>query len=394
LAQTFCQKKAFWVVERHAFHKLPRVGRFLLLVTTRPGDRMPAILAQIGTLFLIAGVTGAAEPLSSVAIAPDGSMEPIELLGRPMNQMVREAVTVDAEGGTTDGSFTELKQTGAASANQFAAKSFRNGASITSNISSRVDEESGIHWVTTFFQRPNSLRNGQLLCALLHNLLNPRIKQVHVLTEDIRFDAFFQVGEQTYGGCLIPDKYNRQPLQVSFGDKLQIIRTDSQPTYYMFASWVSSNLRGQLVAISNADIYMGVLPVCISPATMARRAFALSRKQSPDCVEEPHSITMCGAGRSSYDVMMLVPPLQNKTLEDMMVVHGGIPQNRWGAENIFMRFLVDDGFDVSNPCKGLDVFHMHCGIGSSAPGGRINVGETLGISRPSTNGSCKDGVFL
>lgn len=215
-----------------------------------------------------------------------------------------------------------------------------------------VDRDKGIHLITTFFKGTYApARVREIVECLRKNVENPALDAVHVLWEDV--DP--------------REELTKTNVRDLLGRKLITTRTSKQPTYLELFTYVNENLlRGSIAIVTNSDIYfdkhVGKLTFK-SPSNDSEwhSAMVLSRSPAPECGGKPDwngIFDLCKTYIGSHDAMVFAPPVPSFVLKNSNHV-----QNVFGGENrIVFGFMHALGYKghVSNPCKQITAYHMHC----------------------------------
>lgn len=161
------------------------------------------------------------------------------------------------------------------------------------------------------------------------------------------------------------------------------MRQGESVTYRALFEYANRRLVGNVVVLHNADIYFDDSVACAGLLTPERRVvMALSRHPSPDCVAASgHDETgwsgqdLCEGyhvvQQASHDVFAFVPPVSEGFLDAL----GELRVNQFGAENVVLWNMQQEGLQTINPCGNVHAFHAHCDAGARAPESRGSFGN-------------------
>jgi hypothetical protein len=189
-----------------------------------------------------------------------------------------------------------------------------------------------LHLITSFYiikKEDNSSikRNNELLMALKYNMGNPNIKKIHLFVDDI-------------------DSLNTA-INLNIQNKLHVINIGKQPLYSDLFEYTFTNLKNELCMISNSDIYLQQLDLdCIN--RLEKNVFALSR------YEHDFSCPIINNRWGSHDAFIFKSPLSSKILTKLQHV-----QNVAGSDDSVVNTLVDNGYNLYNPCFQIKIVHLH-----------------------------------
>jgi len=240
----------------------------------------------------------------------------------------------------------------------------------------------GVHLITTFFKGTyRQARINEVIEVMRRNLNNPFIEAVHVL---------YEIDNPR-------DDLKKTDAADKLDAKLVTVRVMRQPNYFRLFGYVNAVLeRGSIAIVSNSDIYFDHSLRHLKYGhpenkTEWRSVMALSRTRSPDCGKEPdfgNIYDLCSTYIGSHDAFVFAPPVPDFVLQNSHHV-----QNRLGAENVIIyAFGWSPGYrnHVSNPCKRVRAFHLHCTMERHwHPGTFISRGRH-GFARPGVDPERED----
>lgn len=219
-------------------------------------------------------------------------------------------------------------------------------------------------WVTSYYEDHDIERQQEFIQCISKNVQNIFIDWI-VLLVDREHDL------STNSPSLLAQQCNQND---NFRNKVQMYllkhfaRNDQfqlEKSAYLYSEILSvtQQLPDRIVTIANADIYaddsIGLLS-WLSFAANRRKLYALSRYNlacpNVSCEHAHCEPTLCTDDKGySFDTFTFVPPIPQAIIS--RVNH---PQNALGAENLLLWHFEANGFELSNPCKSVLTYHLHC----------------------------------
>ena len=130
-------------------------------------------------------------------------------------------------------------------------------------------------------------------------------------------------------------------------DKINIIMIGKQPLYSDFFEYAIDNLKNKICMISNSDIYLYECDIdCL--IRLSDNIFALTRH------EHDLSKPLIDKRYGSHDAFIFNSPLDKKILVNLHHI-----QNVAGSDDSVVNNLVDNGYNLYNPCFQIKIVHLH-----------------------------------
>lgn len=194
-----------------------------------------------------------------------------------------------------------------------------------------------IHIVSTFSISKNHSawdleRNKELETSLGNNVNSIHIEKIHLFVDD--HEAL-------------------QKLQLLFPDseKLHVIEVGKKPLYTDFFHYILHHLPNNICMIMNADIFLHDCDVTlIGKLKEDKIMYALTRHEhdmSCPLVDQYEGTHDAYIFHSKYATQKLINP------------HSYFYQNIPGIETRVIKSFCEDGFQVLNPCKQIQIVHLH-----------------------------------
>lgn len=189
-------------------------------------------------------------------------------------------------------------------------------------------------------------RLNEYLNVLLRNVSDQNIEEIHILCDSEKAFVFYKNITNNF-----PNK-----------EKMKFILHGHQPTYKEIMEYVKSTFdANELICLMNSDIYFNSENdhFLIKKHLQKNQLFALTRHEITDEGHKIHNLETCPftEGGGSCDTYIFYTPLkENLDLSKMDFV-----QNLFGAEAVFMKFWVDAGYELWNPCYDIITLHLHKG---------------------------------
>ncbi|MCG3773863.1 MAG: hypothetical protein JW395_0678 [Nitrospira sp.] len=178
----------------------------------------------------------------------------------------------------------------------------------------------------------NKLRITELETCLLNNISSQYVDTIHLFVEDD--DALSRINE-------ISNK----------SKKVVIAEVGKQPTYVDFFNYIASNLNDKVCMITNADIFVHETNNALVDTLQSNKlAYALTRHEHN--MSHPE-IDDYGGSHDAY--------IFNSKFLDHTIIneHTDFYQHFPGIESHIIKALCDIGFKVLNPCKQIQIVHLH-----------------------------------
>jgi hypothetical protein len=236
----------------------------------------------------------------------------------------------------------------------------------------------------------------EIYAAILMNVMNELIYDVHVMTESpcsTLQEQIHQAAERMHNATRILKEFHR---------KFRCIPspTGDQPRYKDFFEYANRSLQGNVVLLSNSDVVFDETLHRIDPEVILRgkTAFVLSVKPPPvdgkyskTFGKECDNLDKCSVGSwqrkhwwpggYSWDTYVFATPLPvHFDLSDLDIV-----MNRMGAENRAGYQFENAGITLYDPCYMVNAFHWHCMGGKLHNSDRV---DTPGQGSVRNIGSC------
>lgn len=175
------------------------------------------------------------------------------------------------------------------------------------------------------YYSPSESRNSEFFNCMVRNLTNDKIDEVVEISEGWK--------EEDTG----PGHYR----------KLSRLRQTDRPTFYDFTNWINAlSKSGDIAIIANSDIYFdGTLELVrdMKPGD----CYALSRIDVTEKGPKPFFRA------DSQDVWIFRTPI--KLLPNLAHFTLGVP----GCDNRIAAVIMESGYNITNPCKSINAFHLH-----------------------------------
>ena len=230
-----------------------------------------------------------------------------------------------------------------------------------------------IHLVTVMFKttskdRKLNLREQEHATVLQRNLNHSLITSVHIITADK------VTMEEHLRGLDLPNRH-----------KVVVVESKQWNTMRGIFQYISDNLADKDVMYANGDIYLGNGFEKVDACLLNKRNifYALTRlgKQEEACKMEDY----CGGdveyiGAHDAFLFHLNEPIPEEALKEL-------EYKIWdfGGENVLMGvFNKLLHYCILNPCKILEIYHLHCSAARRNDRVRINTNSTFDMLAPFT----------
>jgi len=228
------------------------------------------------------------------------------------------------------------------------------------------------HWVQQYFDSHLPVRQAEYHEALQLNLDHSNIVQIHLLLTNATRDVHL------LNELRDPD---RKLAPCSLGFRI---------TYKAAVQYINAHLAGKLVVLTNADISMYSGFDLVDESAINKRMYAPARWEPATCPNkfECACDIKYGTWGACADSYIFRAPLPAAIVsgDQLDFWLGG----RLGGENVFMWEVANQGYQLSNPCRTLVLYHHHCSNlrpHSYEPAARVNL---AGRSRDSGHSSTLD----
>lgn len=186
----------------------------------------------------------------------------------------------------------------------------------------------------------------EYLNVLLKNVNDKHIEEIHILLDTERAFDFYKNTTNTF-----PNK-----------EKLKFILHGHQPTYKEIMEYIKNTFKeNELICLMNSDIFFNSENdhLLIKKYLQKNHLFALTRHEITDEGHTIHNLETCPFTEfgGSCDTYIFYTPLQ----ENLDLSKMDFLQNNFGAEAVFMKFWVDAGYELWNPCYDIITLHLHRG---------------------------------
>lgn len=178
-------------------------------------------------------------------------------------------------------------------------------------------------------------RDAELVEALVHNLENPLVDQVHLFVEDPVEQYLEKLEAATEGASLRLRELVAHP-------KLQRVPHGSRPTYEEYFAYSDAALAGRLVALLNSDIYLDDSVKLLEKIDWTDTFACVSRDKT-------------GLRHAGNDAWIFIPPLKpfKKFRCDYPLGVGG------GDRRMAYMAQESAGYFTINPGRSLYLHHCH-----------------------------------
>ncbi len=199
-----------------------------------------------------------------------------------------------------------------------------------------------INLVTSFFNilgDTNEIkeRNNEYNFALMKNLESEYIKKIHLFVDNNHSINVLNniINDNTY-----------------YKQKIVIISYEKQAFYNDFFLYSNENLVGEVVMISNSDIYIYECNNKLLEKYIVDNeyVFALTRHENIDykpLIDDYRRY-------ASHDSFIFKSPLK-----DDIHMRSNFRQNNWGSENLVISLFANNGYQLFNPCYQFKIIHCH-----------------------------------
>ncbi|KAK6190281.1 hypothetical protein SNE40_002187 [Patella caerulea] len=212
-------------------------------------------------------------------------------------------------------------------------------------------------------------RMSEFMTGLQRTIDHPCVHRVHFLYNQSAVVEYVKVNLKT----------NLHKLVFHF-----VPNPQKHTAYFEFAY---DNLQGEIAMYTPVDVYPGEGFELINKDVMVKNKlmYILTRhgKKEKDCdMQKEPSSNSCSNNRymGSHDTYIFVPigkfpPEVKKELSVLSIDYGVENMSIWAFRNL-------GHYKVTNPCKVLKVYHIHCTGLRDARRKRINTGKNTGMARP------------
>lgn len=150
--------------------------------------------------------------------------------------------------------------------------------------------------------------------------------------------------------------------------------------------YANDKLTGKVVILANSDVYFDktLLNLVIQAEELdSKKAYIISRRRTIRKIygefvewDDSNDRDQCEYYNGSHDAFVFVPPLPDDLVE-ALPFHLGVP----GVENIVIWEMKHRNIKVLNPCRVINVFHLHLKREPWKVFKRVDKGK-VGISLP------------
>lgn len=205
-----------------------------------------------------------------------------------------------------------------------------------------------IHIITSFYvleeKNENSIeRNKEIEQSLIKNYQSPNVSNIHLFVDDEKaFDKLKTIIEMSN------DKENMK-------NKIIVVSIGKQPTYGDLFLYACQALKDKIVMIANSDIYLHECDLeCLK--NISENVFALTRYEHD--LSYPLIETMRQKKWASHDAFIFQSPLTKIKLKNFIPKINHY-QNTWGSEHIIIDRLIENKYQLFNPCYQIKIVHLH-----------------------------------
>ena len=175
-------------------------------------------------------------------------------------------------------------------------------------------------------------RSKELEASLKNNFNSPLIEKIHLFVDD-------------------NDAVNKLQSLFENSNKIHIIEVGKKPKYTDFFNYILNYLPNNVCMIINSDIYLQSCDLNIlNKLNDTKTAYALTR------YEYDMSCPLINNYTGSHDAYIFNSKFLSQNIINQ---HTDFYQNFPGIETRIIKSLCNDGYTVYNPCKQIQIVHLH-----------------------------------
>jgi hypothetical protein len=193
-------------------------------------------------------------------------------------------------------------------------------------------------YISNYSSHLDKLRSIELEKCLIYNMYCPYIEKIHLFVDDQNALIRLMI-------------LMRQHKLSNNSDKVIVIQVGKKPKYIDFFNYILEKLTNKICMIINADIFLyKTNNDLIENLKINKIAYALTRH------EYNMSTPLMDDYRGSHDAYIFNSKFLDK---EIINKHTDFFQNVPGIETHIIKALCDIGFTIQNPCKQIQIIHLH-----------------------------------
>jgi hypothetical protein len=190
-------------------------------------------------------------------------------------------------------------------------------------------------YVSKYSSNLDNARSEELKTCLCNNMKSPFVEKIHLFVDDNdALDTLYSLTKTS-----------------EHSDKIVIIDIKKKPFISDFFDYILNNIRDKICMITNSDIYLYSVDLnLISRLNDAKITYALTRH------EHDMSHPLINRYQGSHDSYIFNSKYIDKSIINE---HTQYYQNIPGIESHIISAFCNVGFSVFNPCKQIQIVHLH-----------------------------------